>query len=218
MSWSCLGFPLAPAPTSTSLHGVKFDSRLTFEDHECCIVSRVSQRIGILRLVKRVFVNTSVLLRCYYAFVLPILEYCSPVWRSASKCHLHLLERQMCSVARLCPDHTFLSSCHRRHVAALCMLYRVNSNLNHLLFSELPSASVRVRHNRAAAAAHPLELEVSKCRTSQFARCFLPAHIRVWNDLPYSVFDTGTLDVFKGAVNGWFLLRVCFFVFRGTGA
>ena len=62
------------------IHGVKFDSRLTFEDHARGIVSRVSQGIGILRLVKRVFVDTSVLLRCYYSFVLPILEYCSPVW------------------------------------------------------------------------------------------------------------------------------------------
>ena len=59
--------------------GVKFDSKLTFGDHVRGIVSRVSQRIGILRLVKLVFVNTSVLLRCYYAFVLPILEYSSPV-------------------------------------------------------------------------------------------------------------------------------------------
>ena len=42
------------------------------------------QRIGILRFVKRVFVDTSVLLRRYYAFVLPILEYCSPVLGSAA--------------------------------------------------------------------------------------------------------------------------------------
>ena len=81
--------------------GVKFDSRLTFEDHERGIVSRVSQRIGILMFVKLVFMDTSVLLRCY-AFVLPILEYCSPVWGSAAECQL--LERQVYSVARLCPD------------------------------------------------------------------------------------------------------------------
>ena len=59
---------------------VKFDTRLTFEDHVRGIVSRVSQRIGILRLVKRVFLDTSVLISCYYAFVLPIIEYCSTVW------------------------------------------------------------------------------------------------------------------------------------------
>ena len=31
---------------------------------------------------------------------------------------------------------TFLPLCHRRQVAALCMLYKVNSNSNHCLFSE----------------------------------------------------------------------------------
>ena len=52
---------------------VIFDSKLTFEDHLRGIVSSVSQRIGILRLVKHMFVDTSVLLRCDFAFVLSIL-------------------------------------------------------------------------------------------------------------------------------------------------
>ena len=38
------------------------------------IVTRVSQCIGNLRLVKSGFENTSVLLVCYYEFVLQILE------------------------------------------------------------------------------------------------------------------------------------------------
>ena len=59
--------------------GMKFDSWLPFKDNVCGIVSCVSQRIGILRLVKSVFLYTSVLLRCYNAFVLPILKYCSLV-------------------------------------------------------------------------------------------------------------------------------------------
>ena len=45
--------------------GVKFDSRLTIEDIVRGIVSRVSQRIGILRLVKSVFADTFLVLRCY---------------------------------------------------------------------------------------------------------------------------------------------------------
>ena len=70
-----------------------------------------------------VFADPSVLLRCYYACVLPILGYCSPVWGSADKCHLQLLDRRVYSVARLCPAETFLSVCHRRHVAALWSVY-----------------------------------------------------------------------------------------------
>ena len=79
LSW----VPIRSSPNLDIL-GMKFDSKLTLEDHVRGIVSRVSQRIGILRLVKLIFVDTSVLLRCYFAFVLPILEYCSLVWGSAA--------------------------------------------------------------------------------------------------------------------------------------
>ena len=81
--------------------GLKFDSWLTFENHVGGIASPISQRIGILRLVKYVF-GDSVLLRCYYEFVFPILEYCPPVWDAAAECHLPLLELQVYSVDRLC--------------------------------------------------------------------------------------------------------------------
>ena len=73
------------ASSNLDILGVKFDSRLTSELHVRDIVSRVLQIIGILRLVKHIFVDTSVLLRCYYAFVLPILMYCSPVWESLAE-------------------------------------------------------------------------------------------------------------------------------------
>ena len=55
-----------------------------------------------------------------------------------------------CLMARLCPDQSFMSSCHRHHIAVLYMLYNLNSNSNDYFFSELPSASTRVRHVRAA--------------------------------------------------------------------
>ena len=100
---------------------MKFDSKLTFKDHVCGLVSCVSRRIVILRLAKHIFVDTSVLLLCYFAFVLPILEYYSPVWGSAAECHLDLLEQQVYLVAMLCPNQSFLL-CHRRHVAGLSML------------------------------------------------------------------------------------------------
>ena len=84
------------ANPNVDIIGVKFDRKLTFEDHVHFIVSGVSQRIGILWLVKLIFVDYSVLLRFYFAFVLPILEYCSPVWRSAAEYHLQHLERHAC--------------------------------------------------------------------------------------------------------------------------
>ena len=136
----------------------------------------------------------------YYAFVLPVLEYCFPEWISVADSHIQLLERQVRSGENLCPDQGFLSLSHRLQVTGLFILYYLYSNPNHCLLM-LPYASTRVRHTRAAVTVPPLEFDVSKCKTSQFARCFLLAQVHIWNDLLYTVFATGTLNGFKGVVN-----------------
>ena len=41
----------------------------------------------------------------------------------------------------------------------------------------------------------------------------MPAQTCVWNDLPCTVFNTGTLDGFKGTANRWLLPELCFFSF-----
>ena len=48
------------ASPNLDILGVKFDSWLTFEDNVHGIISCVSEIIGILRLVERVFVDTCV--------------------------------------------------------------------------------------------------------------------------------------------------------------
>ena len=107
VNWSCLGLPFALVPTSTFLAWSL--SAGSPSKTICVVLSPVSlKEFVILRLVKRVFVDTSVLLRCYCAFVFAILEYCSPVWGSSSECPLQLLELQVYSVARVCSDQTLL--------------------------------------------------------------------------------------------------------------
>ena len=101
------------------------------------------------------------------------------------------------------------------------MLYKVYPNSNHCLFSELPSAStwVGLLHSLATAAAHHLEFVVLRCRTSQSARCFLHAKVRMWNDLPYTVFTPERwMGLSVKSTVGWFP-ELCFFmVLSGSGA
>ena len=119
-----------------------------------------------------IYLWTTVLLRCYFAFVPPILEYCSPVWWSAAECRLHLLERQVYSVARLCPDQRFLALCHGRHVAGLSMLYKFNANSNHCLFSEFPS--VLLEFDILELHSHwSLKFQGVECRNLQGVSCWL---------------------------------------------
>ena len=80
-----------------------FLSSWPFEVKVCGIVSCVSQIIGILRCMTCLSVSVPLWPHlCYFVlpiliysnpslFVLPILK-CSPLWGSAAKCHIHLLE------------------------------------------------------------------------------------------------------------------------------
>ena len=62
---------------------MKFNNKLTFQDHVRGIVCCISQRICILMLVKHVLLTSL----CDFVAIL----YCSPVWWSASECHPQLL-------------------------------------------------------------------------------------------------------------------------------
>ena len=74
--------------------GVTCDSKMTFEKHLRTVSRAASQRLGILRMSCHVFHDRSLLWRCFWGFVLPVLEYCSAVWRSAADTHLKLWTEQ----------------------------------------------------------------------------------------------------------------------------
>ena len=105
--------------------GVTFDSKMTFEKHLRSVSRSASQRLGILRKSWLLLHDRLLLGRCFWGFVLPVLEYCSAFWCSAADTHLRLLDRVVSGA-------NFLTGClfgcdlaHRRSVAVLCMLYKI---------------------------------------------------------------------------------------------
>ena len=80
------------------IFGVTFDSKLSFEKHLRSVSRADSQRLGILRKSWREF-HDKFIGRCFWGFVLPVLEYCSAVWCSAADTHLKLLD---CAVSGAC--------------------------------------------------------------------------------------------------------------------
>ena len=66
---------------------------MTFEKYLHSVSRAASQRLLILRKSWRVFHGRSLLGRCFWGFVLPVLECCSAVWCSAADTHLKLLNR-----------------------------------------------------------------------------------------------------------------------------
>ena len=57
--------------------GVTFDAKMTFEKHFRSVSSTAAQMLGIMRKSWQVFHDRSLLLRSFWSFVLPVLEYCS---------------------------------------------------------------------------------------------------------------------------------------------
>ena len=53
---------------------------------------------------------------------------------------------------------------------------------------------------------------------SQFERYFLSAQVRMWNDLPDTVFGKGTMDLTEQSTVDAGCAELCFSVFPGAGA
>ena len=79
---------------------VILNSKLTFEKQVRTIAASASRRVGILRKIMSVFLDVAVVAKSFWAFMLPVLEYCSPVWMSATTSHLSLLDRVVDQVSQ----------------------------------------------------------------------------------------------------------------------
>ena len=140
------------------------------------MVSRAaSQRLGILRKSWRVFHDRLLIARCFWGFVLTVLEYCSAVWCSAADTHLKLQDRVVSGACFLAGGVLNCDLSHRRSVAVLCMLYKIRCNLMHPLSGALPVPYVPVRVTRGALIAHRYTYAPPRCRTSQYRRTFFPS-------------------------------------------
>ena len=100
------------------------------------------------------FHDRELLGRCFWGFVLPVLEYCFSVWCSAADTHLKLLDRAI-SGARFLAGGVFeCDISHRRSVAVLCMLYKIRFTPVHPLNGALLGPYVPVRVTRGALVAY----------------------------------------------------------------
>ena len=139
---------------------------MTFEKHLRLVSRAASRRLGILRKSWLVFHVRLLLWRCFRGFVLPVLEYCSAVWRSAADTNLKLMDRAVSGARFLTGGVIEGDIVHRRSVAVLCMLYKIRCNLMHQLNDALPGPYVPVRVTSGALVAYRYTYALPRCRTS----------------------------------------------------
>ena len=192
---------------SLTILGVRLDERLTFECHVRDVASRASQKLGILRQAWRLYQDVSIVSKCFWSYILPILEYCSPVWSSAADTHLRLLDRVVRTVFTLSNGQVLCDLDHRRSVAELCVFHKLFFNFDHPVKRLMPGPMLRRRDTRRTLAAHEFAVQPIACRTEQFRRCFFTRVSTLWNSLDGAVFGGPTLSSFKSRTNRLLLGR-----------
>ena len=189
---------------SFKILGVMFDSKFTFERYIRSISSSVAQKIGLLRKSFRIFGDHDVLLNCFKTFILPCLDYCSPVWSSAAYSHIKLLDRNLQACKFLIPNLT-ISLQHRRFISSLCMLYKIFHNPSHPLHSGLPNLFRLRRVTRGSLSIISLSFSPVRFHTSQYSRCFIPATTKLWNELPSMIVEAVELQKCKLGADAFLL-------------
>ena len=79
--------------TELKVLGVVLDTNLPFEGHSRLMAASAFSKLAIMRKALCLFSDLVLVLRCFWSFLLPVLEYCSPVWISTTASHLGLLDR-----------------------------------------------------------------------------------------------------------------------------
>ena len=184
---------------------VILDSKLTFEKQVRANAASASMRVGILRKTMSVFRDVAVVAKCFWVFILPVLEYCSPVWMSAATSHLSLLDRVVSQVSRLSGGSVSCDLWHRRKVASLSVFFKIDSLVDHPVCGLFPAQYVLRRPTRGALAVHSRSFEMPRSRTVQFSRSFVLSCVQLWNGLHESVFAGEGLGAFKTSVTRFLL-------------
>ena len=124
--------------------GVIIDSKLSFEKQVRAIAASASMRVGILRKTMSVFRDVTLVAKCFWAFIHPVLEYCFPVWMSAATSHLSLLDRVVSQDGRLSSGSVSCDLWRRRKVASLSVFFKIDSLVDHPVRGLFPAQYIYI--------------------------------------------------------------------------
>ena len=142
------------------------------------MVKAAACKLGFLFRTKRFFTPTQ-LLTLHKAQIRPCLEYCSHLWRRASKHSLNTLDAIQRRAIRLIRDpaltDTLDSLAHHRSVSALSLFYRYYHGFcSDEIKSIIPPKASSARNTRFFNIQHPYALKLDTNRTNAFANSFIP--------------------------------------------
>lgn len=200
------GHTLATADSSKYL-GVTISDDLSWKKH---VHNTAAKGHKVLGFVRRNLADCTeqIKVAAYTTIIRPTLEYASTVWDPKTRADIHSLEQVQRKSARFVKnqytDRTpgcvteMVNSLgweplhHRRYIARLSMLFKINNNIVVVPESPLQQGDQRTRGSCRFA-----QLQTS---TNTYRESFFPCTIRDWNSLPTRITDSQSYEGFRAAV------------------
>ena len=201
---------------SQGINGITFQSSATWKKHiDDIYKKKACSRLFLLRQVKHLLDRYS-LIRIYFAFIRPVLEYGDVVWGNCTKKESDLLESVQIETGRIITPLRCNSSSqklyhelewetleNRQNKHKLILFYKILNGLTPAYLYELvqpylPRQSGYDLRNENNTFHPPFS------RTSSFYDSFIPFTIRLWNTLPLTITESPSLNIFKNRLTHFY--------------
>ena len=208
-------FPLDKIEETKDL-GVLFNSRLSFSDHITSIVAKAKSR-SILLSKSFTSCDLKALILAFSSYVIPMLDYCSPVWSPHSLEDIKTVESVQRSFTKrlpVCQGLTYRERLaltglttleHRRLRNDLILFYKIIYGLTSVNFGS--NFYVATGSDRG----HPLRVQHLQARLDSRSHFFSHRTVRVWNSLPSSTVCFPSLSMNLNVILTFLSLKVFYY-------
>ena len=205
-----LGKEILPSRSAKDL-GVIVDSRLSFDEHVTDVVSKCTGSLCQINRVKHLF-DRSTLITIINSLVFSKIFYCSSMWSSTTKKNIARLQKVQNFAARIVTgtrkyEHItpMLKELHWLPVAKQLEVRDILMAFKCIKGLAPPSlcnkfSTRRQMHTRNTR--NKDKLHVPSFRSATGQRSFSYRAVQLWNDLPESLANIESFNVFKNAIKG----------------
>ena len=189
--------------------GLLFQADAKWSSHITYVHDKACSRLNLLRMVKHVLDRTT-LIKIYFAFIRPILEYASIVWDNCTLENSKLLEDVQVEAARIITGLRRNSSrsnlyielgwetlSERRQKQKLFLFYKIVYGIAPQYLHELLLPYIPPPHEYNLRNTGNLNFVIPQTRTVSYFNSFLPSSIQLWNALPEQVKCSESFTSFK---------------------
>lgn len=187
--------------------GVTIANDCKWHAHIVNITTKAMFRINIMKKLKFILDRRSLEI-IYMSFIRPILEYCDVVWNNCTQYEKDKLENIQLEAARVVTGTTKLVALHhlysetgwetlqsRRNQHSLTLFYKMKNDLAPRYLANLipdqRNPGYNLRNNN---------IQIPRFRTTLYSESFLPATIRMWNELDTNAQNSPSVTAFKNAI------------------